>query len=197
MPQRIDKLAKSRTANWFQLQCWSKCGYEGRSMVGQEWHRWDQTDLRGLLRVLHAPRAVLHCGRPTEHWLFYQSLCRGSNWWDTVEKPNKQTEYQRESAGRAGWRCRKWKPCDQQSCPLPLANWSPAPVLHTGSAAQNSAPGTLNCLHTRGWTGEGQLVRPNEVSRTSRVAESASRFPFTPTWKMRVWVWFVLIKFRL
>lgn len=91
MPQRIDKLAKSRTANWFQLQCWSKCGDEGRSMVGQEWHRWDQTDLRGLLRVLHAPRAVLHCGSPTEHWLFYQSLCRGSNWWDTVEKPNKQT----------------------------------------------------------------------------------------------------------
>lgn len=77
-PQKIDKLAKSRTANWFQPQCWSKCGNEGRSRVGQEGHRWDQTDSRELLHVLHAPRAVLQCGDPTECWLFYQSLCRGS-----------------------------------------------------------------------------------------------------------------------
>lgn len=118
-------------------------------MVGQEWHRQDQTDLRELLHVLHAPRAELYCAGPTECWLFYQSLCRGSNWWDTAEKPNEQTEHQRESVGRAGWRCRKWKPCDQQPCPLPLANWSPAPVLHNGNTAQRSAPETLNHLHIR------------------------------------------------
>lgn len=122
---------------------------------------------------------------------------RRSNWWDTAEKHNKQTEHQRECVGTAGWRCRKWQPCDQQSCPLPLANWSPAPVLHTGSAAQHSAPESLNRLHTRGCTGKGQLVRPHEVPRTSHVAESASRFPFTSAWKMTVWIWFVLIKFRL
>lgn len=146
-PQKIDKLAKSRTANWFQPQCWSKCGNEGRSRVGQEGHRWDQTDSRELLHALHAPKSCASMRRP--HWMLavLPKPVQEKHWWDTEEKPNKQTEHQRESVRRAGWRCRKWNPCGQQSCPLPLAKWSPADVLHTENAAQCSAPEPLNLLH--------------------------------------------------
>lgn len=64
---------------------------------------------------LHARALCFTLEAPLKCWLLCQRLCRGSNWWDMLAKPDKQTQHQRETVERAGWRHRK--PCNQQSCP--------------------------------------------------------------------------------
>lgn len=97
---------------------------------------------------------------PLKCWLLCQRLCWGSNWWDTLGKPNKQTKRHRETIETAGWRHRKRKPCNQQSCPATasqlIVGICPAHmrVLHCGWCQNHQTSHTQGDEHVKdSWWG--------------------------------------------